>query len=560
MIFTVPEYLKNKQIFIWDVKRNSMVIFALLAFRGVSIAGFATNNKKYEGETFFNRPVRFIGDLKENTDAILVMDNKGKREDATAFMDVFYYDELLRINSDLKKKRVIIYGAGGGAAKKFKLLKEQHITVDGFCVTDKHADTHMNLPLISIDELTNDKECAIVVSAENETYRNEMQYNLEQKGISEIYIDEFMYQEDLAYSAFVQTIYKAIQEKRTIYIYTEAIDENTKLLVEMLKLYQVKVEGYLYSKECSDKCIEDVFEIAYTDISKVLIIISETDKSKLQDACELLEGIGFLIGEFNYTGIRIPSYEYKNKPKQIADSLVGYCEYGEKISFHIYGQENPDNIKILVLGGSTSNDGTFRGICWPKRLYKKMVNTGYKVTIYNGAHCGDRTVEELLRLLRDGWAIKPDYVISMSGVNDSGDFPFNNRFFMNHMKIKEDQRPEIEYFHGLEIHESSFEFWLRMEKVMKAVSETYGAKFLCYLQPMKFGKPDRSLFEECIHNDELREAHIFRKESTQDDFYTNIISIFDAMDGMFIDACHYTEKANEMLADIVYGQLVDMFE
>ncbi len=555
MICTVPEYLKNKKIFIWDVKRNSMVIFGLLAFRGISIAGFATRNKKYAGETFFNRPVRYIEDIEE-AEAIFVVAAKCQLEDIPDCVEVFYYDELLRVNSDLKKKQVIIYGAGAGAAKTYKFLNEQHIRVDSFCVTDKRADTYMNLPLLSLNEIPIGEGYAVVISAENEMYKREMQYNLEEKGISEIYIDEFMSHDDLAYSAFIQSIYKAIQEKRKIYIYTKAVDENAKLLVETLKLYQIDVEGYLYSEEREDQRIEDVFEIAYGDISTMFVIVCETDRCKLQDACELLEEIGLSLGTFDYAGVRIPSYEYRSKPKQIADSLLGYCEYGEKIGFHVYGQENPDDIKILVLGSSTSNDGTFRGICWPKRLYRKMTDTGYKVTIYNGAHCGNRVVEELLRLLRDGWVLKPDYVISMSGCNDSGDFPFKNRFYLNHMKSVEEKKQGVEYFHGLELQESSFEFWYRMEKVMQAVSEEYGAKFLCYLQPMKFGKPNRSLFEECLHNDELREAHIFRNESMQNDFYRNIVSIFDDADDMFIDAAHYSEKAKEILADIVYQDII----
>lgn len=556
MIYTVPQYLRNKKIFVWDVKRNSMVVFAMLAFRGVDVAGFAVRDSKYIGECLFNRPVCDIEEIERDSDTVLVAANGCVRTEISGRLEVFYYDELLRINSDLKRERVIIYGTGAGATKIYKKLKENRISVEAFCVTDKRVDTHLNRPVLSVDELPVDDEHAVVISAEIDTYKREMQYNLEKKGIKKIYIQEYMPQDDLSYSAFVQSIYKAILEKRKIYIYTEAVDENAKLMVETLKLYQVDVEGYLYQGQSTDERIMDVWELAYANIDTVFVIISETDKYRLQDACELLEDIGLSLGHFDYAGVKIPSYEYKNKRGAIADSLLGHSEYGEKIGFRVYGKENPDDIKIVVLGGSTSNDGTFRGTCWPKLLYQKLIGNGINVSVYNGAHCGNRVVEELLRLLRDVYVLKPDYVISMSGVNDSSNFPIENRFYMEHMRAKEEQDFEMEYFHGLQLEESNFEFWCRMEKVMKAAAEAYGAEFLCYLQPMKFGKPDMSLFEECVHHDEKRDGYSFRERSSQNDFYKNLMDLFDNKDDMFIDACHYSEEGKAVLADIVYKDIV----
>lgn len=556
MIYTVPEYLRDKKIYVWDVKRNSMVVFAMLAFRGVDIAGFAVRDRKYIGECLFNRPVCDIKEIEKDSDAVLVAANGCVRTEISRRLEVFYYDELLRINSDLKKERVIIYGTGRGASKIYKEFKNNGIPVEAFCVTDKRIDTYMNRPVLSVDELPADAEHAVVISAEIDTYKREMQYNLEKKGIKKIYIKEFIPIDDLSYSAFVQSIYKAILEKRKIYIYTEAVDENAKLIAETLKLYQVDVEGYLYQGESTDERIMDVWELAYADIDTVFAIISETDKYRLQNACELLEEIGLSLGHFDYVGVRVPSYEYKNKRGMIADSLLGYSEYGEKTGFRVYGKGNQDDIKIVVLGGSTSNDGTFRGTCWPKLLYQKLIGSGINVSVYNGAHCGNKVAEELLRLLRDVYVLKPDYVISMSGVNDSSNFPVENRFYMEHMRTKEEQDFGTEYFRGLQLEESNFEYWFRMEKVMKATAEVYGAKFLCYLQPMKFGKPDMSLLEECIHHDEKRDGYSFRERSSHNDFYKNLMELFDYKDGMFIDACHYSEEGKAVLADIVYEDIV----
>lgn len=118
---------------------------------------------------------------------------------------------------------------------------------------------------------------------------------------------------------------------------------------------------------------------------------------------------------------------------------------------------------------------SFRGIYWPKLLYQKLICSGMNVSIYNSGHCGNRAVEELLRLLRDVYALKHDYIISMSGVNDSSNFPFENKFYMEHMRAKEEQDFGKEYFRRLQLEESNFKFWLGMKKIMKVVTEAYGA-------------------------------------------------------------------------------------
>lgn len=52
-------------------------------------------------------------------------------------------------------------------------------------------------------------------------------------------------------------------------------------------------------------------------------------------------------------------------------------------------------------------------------FFHKIERSGIEVVLYNGAACGYDIVQELLRLMRDGNIIKPDYVISMSGVNNT---------------------------------------------------------------------------------------------------------------------------------------------
>ena len=562
MIYTLPDKMRQKKIFVWGINRDSMVVFAFLAFRGFNIAGFLSRERKYVGEIFFNRPVFAEKDLANDDGAVIVAADICETGNLPDTFRVFHLKELLAVNPDLMGRKVIIYGAGKDAEYIYRSLRKEGVEVAAFCVTKKDKDNFCGLPMISIDEIQTDKYDACIISGKNERYRYEKQYNLEQRNISEIYLDEFIPELDLQMSTFVQALHNAVKEKRQIYIYTESVDENAKLIVNMLSLYQIKVNGYLYKEEHVSMGIKNVFEELYEYHSKVCIIVNEIDKIRLQDGCELLETLGYSLSTFDYIGLRIFSYEYKNAPRYIPDSLLGYSDLGQETGFHVYGNAGIEDIRVVILGGSTSNDGTLRGECWPKMLYKKFCQSGYKVSVYNGAHCGQNVVHEFLRLIRDGWNFKPDYVISMSGVNDTVNlYPeIENRFRLGHLIDRENELGlGSAYTHGIHIQEDNFDFWLRMEKNMKAVSEAWGAKFLCYLQPMKFGKANMSLLEASIHDDEKREARSFREKSTDTDFYMNLIDLFDENEGMYIDACHYAQKAKKVLANIVFQDIVQNF-
>lgn len=559
MIQTISEYYREHKIYVWGVKRNSMAVFAKLAFRGINVSGFVVEEQRYSGEMFFNRPVLHIEDFLASADAIIIAADVCAKDRFSQEMPIYYLNDIWEVNSDLKDEQIIIYGTGKGAEYIYHQLMKKGIEVEAFCVTSQNNQTEfMGLPVLNISDIEITKKCAVIISAINETYKLEMQNNLENKGVPNIYTDEFMPRTDLLMSPFIQSLYKAIKENKKIYIYTKKVDENAELITRMLLIYQVEVTGFLYHEGCSDERIEDIYEMVYEDISDKFIIVNIADKCELQDACELLENLGFSLSRFDYIGLRIPAYEYKNPPKNISDSLLGYSRNGEKAGFCLYGCEKPENTRIVILGGSTSNDGNFRCMCWPKIFYQKLHENGYKVTVYNGAHSGQNVIHELLRLLRDGLLLKPQYVISMGGGNDSVNlYPeTKNRFCLSHMIDKEKELGlENRYCHGIEVQEDNFDFWLREERVMKAVCEEYGIKFFCFLQPMKFGKKNMSLFEECVHNDEKREAYSFREKSSADDFYENLITLFDEKEGMYIDACHYSEEANRILADIVYDKI-----
>lgn len=194
-------------------------------------------------------------------------------------------------------------------------------------------------------------------------------------------------------------------------------------------------------------------------------------------------------------------------------------------------------------------------------FFHKIERSGIEVVLYNGAACGYDIVQELLRLMRDGNIIKPDYVISMSGVNNTNrKMRTDNQFcvvdFLNWIKALD---RECEYSSGINDNEVLYDFWNRNAKIMKMICELLGAKFYGFLQPINIGIKNAGLNEISMYeqDDCLSNTNIFREKvmSEREHIYTNLIDLFDKKENMYIDNCHYSNKANDIIANIVYDTL-----
>ena len=115
---------------------------------------------------------------------------------------------------------------------------------------------------------------------------------------------------------------------------------------------------------------------------------------------------------------------------------------------------------------------------------------------------------------------------------------------------------------GVETSEDAYDFWHRMIRLEKLVSEFIGAKYLAFLQPMKLPKRNKNVFERsffevlrCSEN-----ARLFKERADQTNKeYVNLISLFEDKEGMYIDECHYSNAGNEIIADIVLDEFIKRF-
>ena len=176
---------------------------------------------------------------------------------------------------------------------------------------------------------------------------------------------------------------------------------------------------------------------------------------------------------------------------------------------------------------------------------------------------------ELVKFLRDVLPLKPDMVISYSGVNNlvaDSQHPFCNvyqRQFYENASARSNIRPVT---YGISREEDNFTQWLCSERIMKAVCEAFGIHFMSILQPLLGAKGTEYSFEEkeiilnTIANnpsvDYMKRGKEF-SESVKEkvDEYTwlyNFSQILDGAEDIWIDKCHVNEKGNEIIAKEVW--------
>lgn len=220
-------------------------------------------------------------------------------------------------------------------------------------------------------------------------------------------------------------------------------------------------------------------------------------------------------------------------------------------------------LTILTLGGSTS-DPTFVNIkSWSEILFHLFVQMGKKVIIYAGGIGGYTSAQEMKKLLRDGLILKPDIVISYSGVNDAVGRYMENKypFFLKEERIIAEQLiekkmavnslqkkyPLEKLSLGISDERSAFELWFEHERVMHGVCTEFNIKFLGILQPAKQ--------EYMNHNAFYREADSMIK-TFEYPWLMDARSIFEEDNQVFYDFCHVYERGNRKIARYVLAELL----
>lgn len=560
MLDTVKTSIKAKKIYIWNINRDSMDLFLQVALCRISIQGFVTNQAEYVGQMYMNRSIVSLEQVKMEENSIVLLADRAPKDILNMFPPgrAVFWANALEINKELQHKRIIIYGIGGGAEQLKKRFSKERIAVDLYCVTKKDKSEHYrDKRVIEVTEIGKYEDHAVIISVKRATYCKEILEALRYFN-GQIYVEK---NQLIAVLGLIQSLDIAIKKNRKVYLYSKR-NHVAEWVEDVLGIYGIKISGYVGESE--GDTIENtikISELAHDGTDDKLIIINEDypDPERFIEMRKNVEAAGFSLEKSNYTSLNrytlASEWMLHFRQEQYYDPLLGFSKaysYG-KIGWKQYGEDEIGRIKILVLGNSASSE-EFHPENWVSKVYKKLLRKNIRTTIFNGAYPDDDIVSELLRLLRDGYAMKPQIVISMSGVNNMQSKEAENQF--NEARLigwAKQLASEGRYSCGIECRESPYSFWNRNIKLLNLVSEFYGARFFGFLMPMNatmshMGLQEKSMFEAEANIEGARE---FAAAACDGDGYINLMRIFEHQEEMFIDTMHYTDKAHEIIADQV---------
>lgn len=388
--------------------------------------------------------------------------------------------------------------------------------------------------------------------------------------------------------------------KRKLYLYGTGYAAIS--LTRYLRSIGVDVEKYI-----SDMCelssldgkeIISTIDLVYEDTEKIFIITVCPDESYAVTRKKLL-GLG-LTEDYDFTYYsEIPGtdepfyYDTTLSFSRIRDKLEGFEEMGD---------EN-GAIKILTLGGSTTESKLFFVDGWTPFFSELITKNGISAKVYCGGISGYTSTQELLKFERDVLSLNPDIVISYSGVNDLYMYPYaesDKRYgkpFITKFQVQFIDQvlqklsgmqyglpvPDIPdwekggrdiVFYGLKNHKTPGRFWVDNMRMMHALSAEFGIKFFSFLQPYRFnGYYNGSEKQRIIHTrrdpscDPPEEGKILygrdeelyemRKLIEKYDYITDLSELFIDKSEVYYDSVHVYEEGNKIIARKIFETLLE---
>jgi len=277
--------------------------------------------------------------------------------------------------------------------------------------------------------------------------------------------------------------------------------------------------------------------------------------------------------------------EPMSTPIQTPHEIIpGFVRYG----LHTYDK------RIVVLGGSTT-DPFLYGNSWPEELAKLLQAENFEVSVFNGGVGGYSSSQELLKLIRDVFELKPFLVIAYDGLNDldnwsptpwpmvhryqrtvfdylaqSSDrqFPIlsNSLTLLRRMMNGKENPPHPDTVSlGIPTELSAGEYLTRNMEFMYALSQNRQVHFRGFLQPVVgFGDYQMNDMDEQRlkkrGSDYLaslqRTYEIASRETRRHDFWIDLTNIFANHQDVFMsDGRHLTQKGNHIIATAILEKI-----
>lgn len=145
-------------------------------------------------------------------------------------------------------------------------------------------------------------------------------------------------------------------------------------------------------------------------------------------------------------------------------------------------------IRLMTMGNSTS---LWPDAAWAIELGIALKSRGFDVALAHGAGKGNSSSQELLRLVRDMPALKPQLVLSLSGICDIGylinakSYPFAHKYIRRFVEYAVEHGFSAASTYGYPDPASPAEIWCRNQKMALALTRAMGVGQIVFLQPVQ---------------------------------------------------------------------------
>lgn len=258
------------------------------------------------------------------------------------------------------------------------------------------------------------------------------------------------------------------------------------------------------------------------------------------------------------------------------DVNIGYSYKFAEMSYCQYGDDDAD-VTVVALGGSTTCSYEMWGVkSWPELLYERLSGGGRNVKILNGGISGYNSYSELMKIIRDVDAIKPDLVISLSGLNDAVYNNLDHPFYTPHLKAIYENftlntgKYCLPLTFGMKNTKEPAVLWVRNMQYMHEILKINGVDFIAFLQPLIVSdgyemdeeetymvNADKDILK-CL---DLEREFLHKARSRIKDigFIKDISGCFDGQKGLYRDQYHVYETGNAMIAENIYKGIAERF-
>lgn len=561
----------EKYIWISDSEkdhRNAQMIFDYLLKQNIYVNGFVSNISILTSLKMYNKQIYDLTEVRFGSEVYY------DKEVPSVYRGVNWTKAKV-LNPNLNKEKIVIWGAGITGENVYRILLKNGITASCFIDSNKSLEGTIKcgLPVYTPDRFNFFSENITIIESMKswktldmelkKFCHNRFYYCLDDEGYN-ICDSVFCAVSGQKKNLFCLTNYWMFNrfEGKKVYIYGTGIIE--KEFAKYLKLMDYDFACFLVDEleEEDDGNKENykyIEEILYED--GYYIWVYDRKKSKRLKELGLQYFDGYECNNYLYdiTIERKDQLDINLGHNYLADSpYQGYV---------IYGEETPDNYKIVVLGGSTTDGAMYPFKSWAECLYEEL---GSGITIYNGGVKGYTSGQEMIKFIRDVLTLKPNMVIVYDGANEHNtdlNYPLAFRyvgtvFDFAKSHIEDDVflgNDDKRVCYGVKSQNNLFDNWLSNMRNMYAIANERGIAFLSFCQPVLYSKKRKSLREKnillsmynrSISNDmkgSFREC--IRQKKDLPEYIYDLSHIFDGKSDVYMDWCHVWEKGNRIIAE-----------